>query len=209
MIQLMNKELYPEKMPILYNTPFDDKSIAEDFEIKGGKWSLDREGWLVGENRECSAAMILSKAEYFGDVFVEFDAATVLPATRDINVTIHGSWDEEKNCRAYGYVFGLEGWWRGRVGFERSPEYKFVVSTKLLDFKPGKTYHVSVGNIENDLFIAVDGVVALEIHDPDPFDINRYGRVGLEAFCTRVRYKNLCIRRAESVYSRPFYLPEF
>ena len=32
-----------------------------------------------------------------GDVLVEFDAATILPATRDINVTWHGSWDDEKN----------------------------------------------------------------------------------------------------------------
>ena len=63
----------------------------------------------MGENRENSAAMVMSKGEYFGNVLIEFDAETVLPATRDINLTFHGSWDEEKNIRDVAYVFGLEG----------------------------------------------------------------------------------------------------
>ena len=33
------------------------------------------------------------------------------------------------------------------------------------------------------------------ITDPSPYDIGEHGFVGFEAFCTRVKYKNLCIRR--------------
>jgi len=209
MIRLRRKVLYPDTMPVLYDAPLSEASLERDFEVKGGKWYVTDDGWLVGENRESSAAMILTKAQYFGDVLVEFDAATVLPATRDINVTIHGSWDEEKNCRDMGYVFGLEGWWQGLVGFEKSPKYDLVVNTKLLHFEPGKVYHVEVGNLGRELFMNVDGVLAFEITDPDPIDTETFGRVGFEAFCTRVKYKNLKIKRAEYTDDFTPYTPEF
>lgn len=209
MIQLIRSRLYPEKMEVLYDRPLSPEMLAEDFEIKDGKWFVDNDGWLVGENRDNSAAMVISKAEYFGDVLVEFDAATVLPATRDINFSWHMGWDEEKNERGVAYVVGLEGWWQGMVGFEKSPEYNFYCNTKLLNFVPGKEYHVTVGNIGNDVFICVNGTVALEIHDPDPIDINKYGRIGFEAFCTRVRYKNLVVRKAVAEDCYKPYDPEF
>lgn len=209
MIQLMCMQLFPEEMEILYNRPFSREMLEEDFEVRDGKWYVDEEGWLVGENPDNSAAMVISKGEYFGDVLIEFDAATVLPATRDINVSWHMSWNEEKNSRGEAYVMGLQGWYDGYVGFEKSPEYKFVVNTKLLDFVPGKVYHITMGNIGNRLFIAADGVLALEIRDPDPLDINKHGRMGFEAFCTRVRYRNLCIRRAVGHNSYAPYQPEF
>lgn len=209
MIQLIRSRIYPENMEVLYDRPFSAESIAEDFEIKGGKWYVDDEGWLVGENRENFAAMIMSKAEYFGDVLIEFDAETVLPATRDINVTWHGTWDEEKDRRGTAYVVGIEGWWQGMVGFERSPDLDFMVQTKLLDFEPGKTYHVTAGNVGNDIFFAIDGKLALEITDPNPIDIDHLGLIGFEAYCTRVRYKNLKVKRATSEYCYVPYEPEF
>jgi hypothetical protein len=55
----------------------------------------------------------------------------------------------------------------------------------------------------------VDGVVALEIRDPDPIDLMAHGRMGFEAFCTRVRYKNLVIRRAVGERNYVPYEPEF
>ena len=107
MLQLMKKRLYPENMETLFSAEeFTEDIVRDSFDIKGGKWYVE-DGWLVGENRNCTADMIVTKDKFFGDILVEFDAATVLPSTRDINVTIHGSWDEEKNCRGVGYVFGL------------------------------------------------------------------------------------------------------
>ncbi|MDD6018159.1 MAG: hypothetical protein PUC03_04600, partial [Clostridiales bacterium] len=61
MIQLMKKRIYPETMEILYDRPFTPESLTEDFEVKGGQWYVNEEGWLVGENRENSAAMVMSK----------------------------------------------------------------------------------------------------------------------------------------------------
>lgn len=209
MVKLRKHAIYPEKLDVLYDRAFTKESLSEDFEIKDGNWYVDDEGWLVGSNPNSSAAMVMSKADYLGDVFIEVDAATVLPATRDINVTFHGSWNDEKNTRDQGYVYGLEGWWEGFVGFEQSPKYDLVVNSKLLDFKPGKIYHLEIGNIGNDTFFAVDGVVALNVRSQNPIDIEKFGKVGFEAYCTKVKYKNLKIKRlvAESEWKQ--YEPEF
>ena len=209
MLQLMKKRLYPENMETLFCAEeFTDELVRDSFDVKGGKWYVE-DGWLVGENRNCTADMIVTKDKFFGDILVEFDAATVLPSTRDINVTIHGSWDEEKNCRGVGYVFGLEGFWEGYVGFERSPDYNFLVLTDLLNFTPGETYHISVGNISNTFFLFVDGRLAFQITDPTPYDVNEHGLVGFEAFCTRVKYKNLSIKRLVAEDDWKTYQVEF
>ena len=208
MIQLMKKKLYPEQMEMLYECgDFTDSRISEEFNIGGGKWYA-QDGWLIGENRECSAAMIWTKGEYTGDVLVEFDASTVAPATHDINVTWHGSIDKNGN-REMGYVMGIEGFWDGFIGFEKSPEYKTVITTDLFSFTPGKTYHVAVGNIGGMVFMAINDRLALCYHDADPIDVERYGLVGFEAFCTKVRYKNLKIRRLSFVDDYKTYVPEF
>ena len=209
MLQLMKKRLYPENMETLFSAEeFTEEIVRESFDIKDGKWYVE-DGWLVGENRNCTADMIVTKDKFFGDILVEFDAATVLPSTRDINVTIHGSWDEEKNCRGVGYVFGLEGFWEGYVGFERSPDYNFLVLTDLLNFTPGDTYHITVGNMANTFFLFVDGRLAFQITDPTPYDVNEHGLVGFEAFCTRVKYKNLSIKRLVAEDDWKTYQVEF
>ena len=209
MLQLMKKRIYPENMETLLSVEkFTEEIVNESFDVKGGEWYVE-DGWLVGENRNCTADMIVTKDKFFGDILVEFDAATVLPSTRDINVTIHGSWDEEKNCRGVGYVFGLEGFWEGYVGFERSPDYNFLVLTDLLNFTPGETYHITVGNMANTFFLFVDGRLAFQITDPTPYDVNEHGLVGFEAFCTRVKYKNLSIKRLVAEDDWKTYKVEF
>ena len=205
----MKKRIYPEDLEVLLDaTDLDEAFLSEHFEIKGGKWYLE-DGWLVGENRECTADMIVTRGKFTGDIIVEFDAATVLPSTRDINVTIHGSWNEETNSRGVGYVFGLEGFWEGYVGFERSPDYNFLVLTDLLKFTPGETYHITVGNMSSTFFLFVNGRLAFQITDPHPYDVNVHGLVGFEAFCTRVKYKNIKIKRLVTVDDWKTYQPEF
>ena len=209
MIKLRRHAIYPEKLEVLYDEPFTKESLERDFDVKDGNWYVDDQGWLIGSNPKSSAAMVMSKADYLGNVLIEVDAATVLPATRDINVTFHGSWNDEKNTRDQGYVYGLEGWWEGFVGFEQSPKYDLVVNSKLLNFEPGKVYHLEIGNIGNDTFFAVDGVVALNVRSQAPIDIDRFGKVGFEAFCTKVKYKNLKIKRLVPVEAWNEYKPEF
>ena len=104
MIQLMRKKIDPDALEVLYDRPFTPESLDEDFEIKDGKWYVDEEGWLVGENRNNSASMVMSKGEFFGDVLVEFDAATIFPATRDIDITKHGRVGFEAYCTKVKYT---------------------------------------------------------------------------------------------------------
>ena len=209
MLQLMKKRLYPERMQTLLECgDFTREFIDEHMIVKGGEWYIE-DGWLVGENRNCAADMIITKEYFKADVLVEFDAATVLPATRDINVTIHGSWNADENCRGNGYVFGVEGFWEGYVGFERSPDYRFLILSDLFNFEPGRSYHITVGNISNTFFLFIDGRLAFQITDPNPQDVNEYGFVGFEAFCTRVKYKNLSIKRLTFEDDWKTYQPEF
>ncbi len=208
MIQLMKKKIFTEKLEVLYNVPFSDESLARDFEIKSGKWHVE-DGWLVGENRENFAAMVISKADWFGPIMMEFDAQTILPCTHDINVMWHGSWNNSNNTRDVAYVAGLQGWWDGKVGFEKSPEYKLNVGTQLFEFEPGRVYHVAVGDIEGHIFVVVDGKLVLEITDPNPIDSQKYGKIGFEAYCSKLKFKNLSIKRITWEDDPKTYMAEF
>lgn len=208
MIQLMKKKIFTEKQEVLYNVPFSDESLARDFEIKSGKWHVE-DGWLVGENRENFAAMVISKADWFGPIMMEFDAQTILPCTHDINVMWHGSWNNSNNTRDVAYVAGLQGWWDGKVGFEKSPEYKLNVGTQLFEFEPGRVYHMAVGDIEGHIFVVVDGKLVLEITDPNPIDSQKYGKIGFEAYCSKLKFKNLSIKRITWEDDPKTYTAEF
>jgi len=208
MVQLMKKKLFFEKMEILYNRPFTKESLEQDFDVKAGKWYVE-DGWLIGENRTNFAAMTVSKADYFGPVMMEFDAQTILPCTHDINVMWHGSWNDETNTRDVAYVAGLQGWWDGKVGFERSPEYTFNAGTQLFDFEPGKVYHMAVGDINGHIFVVVDGKLVLEVTDPTPIDGYKYGKIGFEAYCSKLKFKNLCVRKVTWIDEPKEYIPEF
>ena len=51
--------------------------------------------------------------------------------------------------------------------------------------------------------------LALSVTDPTPIDDTRYGKVGFEAFCTKVKYRNLRIKKLEYVDDWKTYTPEF
>lgn len=208
MIQLMKKQLFPEKMEVLYNKPFTKETIEKDFVIKGGEWWVDDE-WLYGKNPENNPGMIISKEDYFGDILLEFDAAAVPPCTHDINFMWHGSWNEKTNTRHIAYVAGLEGWWDGKVGFEKSPEYKLNAANPTFDFTPGQVYHIIAGDINGHIFVVVDDVLVLEVTDPNPIDGNIFGKIGFEAYCSFIKIKNLSIKRVAFKEDPKSYVPEF
>ena len=154
---------------MLYDRPFDDKSLAEDWQIRGGEWQM-RDGWLRGNNPLNSPGMVTSRQSFPGNVMLEFEARTVLPSTHDINWMWNGSWNEATNTRAVAYVAGLQGWWEGKVGFEKSPDYKLNVGTPLFPFEPGRTYRILSGSADGHCFVVVDGRLVLEVTDPEPIE---------------------------------------
>lgn len=207
-ISLMKKLINLDECPVLFDTPFDSATWWQHWKVRDGDWSVDGE-WVTGNHPHNTPGMITSTANYTGNVILEFEARTVLPSTHDINCMWNGSWNEATNTRDVAYVAGLQGWWEGKVGFERSPEYTFTAGTPLFAFEPARIYHMRAGSIDGHVFVVVDGQLLLEITDPNPIDHSRYGMVGFEAYCSCIQIRKPVVRQIVW-HSRPqSYEPEF
>lgn len=77
-MRLLHKELDLEHSEILYHHPFTSEVLERDFEIRAGDWHVE-DGWLIGKNPENFAAMVISKQNFFGNVMLDFKAATIPP----------------------------------------------------------------------------------------------------------------------------------
>ena len=207
-MELMKKHVDLDSLETLYEMTFEEAALRREFDVRGGSWTLE-DGTLVGRNRENCPGMIISQQDFFGPVMLDFEARTIPPCTHDINWMWSGSWDYETNTRALAYVVGLEGWWDGKVGFEKSPEYKLNCGTQLLKFEAGRYYHVQCGSICGHIFCVIDGALALEVMDPDPIDQSRYGKVGFEAYCSQIQIRKFSVKRLSYTQKETKYVPEF
>ena len=205
---LMKKKILLNKSKILYDQPVTRKSLTEDWTIHHSEWEI-KEDWLVGSNRGNWPGMAILKKDFPGNVLVEFEAQTMLPSSHDINVMWNGEWLDKEDRRGLGYVAGLQGWWTGKVGIEKSDQYKFMVGTPLLHFVPGKLYKIQAGSINGHCFIFADGQLLLEAMDPDPIDHQKFTKVGFEAYCSKIRIKNIIIRQIHWEAVDMKYEPEF
>lgn len=208
MLNIMNKKIHMEKSSVLYNKPFTPNSIREDWNIRGGEWTTDGE-WLTGKNPSNMPGMIVSRGDFAGDVMLEFEARTVPPSSHDIDFMWNGSWDESKNERGAAYVCGIEGWWQGKIGFEKSPQNKLTVCTPLFDFEPGRIYSILGGSIHGHCFVFMNGKLALEFTDPDPIDSQKNTKIGFEAYCSHIQIRNLIVREIAWSPVEESYPPEF
>ena len=204
----MKKVIDVDASPVLYDEPLIEKSISEQWKVYGGEWKVE-EGWLTGKNPENNPGMIICKMNFPGNVLLDFEARTVPPCTHDINVMWNGSWDEKSNRRDIAYVAGLEGWWEGKVGIEKSPEYKLNAGTPLFNFRLGNIYHIQCGSVDGHCFVFADGKLMLEVTDPDPIDYNQHTKVGFEAYCSHIQVRNLVIRQIKWNPIEICYSPEF
>lgn len=207
-MRLLKKELNIEKSKVIYHKEFSEQMLLDDFEIRGGEWHA-QDGWLIGKNNTNFAAMIISKNDYFGNVMLDFKAATIHPCTHDINAMWNGSWNYQTNARDIAYVAGLQGWWHGKVGFEKSPNYELNAATPLFDFKAGTVYHIQMGSIDGHVFVIVDGNLVLEITDPFPIDNKKYGKIGFEAYCTQLKFTDFYVKQVDFDVIDEQYIPEF
>lgn len=204
----MKKEINLDKSKILYQNDFTSDEIFNDWESKSGEWWIE-DNWLFGKNPGNFPGMIVSKQNFPGNVLVEFEAATVEPCTHDINFMWNGSWDEVKNERGVAYVAGLQGWWEGKVGIEKSPQYKLNIGTPLFNFNPGQIYKIQGGSIDGHCFIFADGQLLLEATDPDPIDHQIHTKVSFEAYCSFLKIRNVSIRQIDWNLRELSYTPEF
>ena len=125
------------------------------------------------------------------------------------NVMINGEWDEEKDERGMAYVAGVEAFWHGQVGFEKSPEYKLTAATPLFSFDPEKEHNIKMGSVDGKVFVLVDDELCLEIQDPDPLDVNKYGKIGFEAYSSWWKFQGLKVYKLKYEKIEEYYNPEF
>ncbi len=208
-IRLMKKEIDVVHSEILFSDSLiNQESLAKFWDIKSGEW-MAKDGWYEGKNPLNAPGMIVSKEDYFGDIMIEFEACNVLPSRHDIDVMVNGSWNDSLKRRDTAYVAGLQGWWEGKVGIERSPEYILNAGTSLLKYEPGHVYHIIMGNIKGHIFIWADGKLLIELTDPNPIDSNRFGKVGFEAYASWIRVRNIKVRRINWIPIDMKYEKEF
>ena len=207
-LELMRKEIILSSCPVLFDEEITAESLAKNWTSHHSEWWLE-DGWLHGKNPGNHPGMLILNKDFPGNVLVEFEATTVEPSTHDINVMWNGEWLDSIDQRGVAYVAGLQGWWTGKVGIEKSPDYKFMVGTPLLDFQPGKLYQIMAGSIDGHCFIFANGNLLLEAMDPDPIDNQKYTKVGLEAYSSHIKVRNVKIRQIEWKPVDMKYEPEF
>ena len=206
---LMHKRILLDASPALYDRPLSLKRFNEDWEPRGGgEWHFDGEA-LCGRNPAPGPGVLLSRRAFPGNVLLDFRAQTVLPSTHDIDVMWNLSWDETTNTRGPAYVAGVQGWWDGKVGIEKSPEYRLVAAAPCPWFVPGREYHIQAGSIDGHCFLFVDGELKLELFGPDPLDSARHNRIGFEAYQSMVRVRDLAVRQIVWQRRPMAYAPEF
>lgn len=208
-LRLVGFDVDIKNSPVLLSVDeFDDETLNKHFSVKSGTWYTE-DGWAVGKNPEMCPGMIVSKADFKDNIMLTVTAKTVMPSTHDINIMINGEWNDAVNKRGMAYVAGLEAFWHGNVGFEKSPEYKLTCATQLFDFEPGREYELTLGNIKGKIFVLVDGKLCLEITDPEPLDETTYGKIGMEAYSSCWKFKNLRVQKIKYEEIKEYYNSEF
>jgi hypothetical protein len=207
-LDIIGKRIDLSASRLLFDTPITPDNYNQICHVYGGEWKVNGE-WLEGINPLNEPGMLFLKGEYPGNVMVDIEARTVLPSRHDIDVMWNGCWDDAKNARGAAYVAGLQGWYEGKVGVEKSPDYKLVAGTPLFPFEPGRIYHLQAGSVDGHCFVFVDGRLLLEVTDPDPLDNQKYNRVGFEAYASHIQIGKIKVWGIEWQPRSQSYAAEF
>lgn len=203
-ILLLGKKVIIDKSQILMEYKPDD-NLKESWQVMAGEWQ-HKDGWLIGSERGNKGGILLSKKEYECDVMLIFTAATILPATRDVNAVYCAHWDYEINNLGESYVCGLNGWYDGKSGIERCPENGLNATTTLYKYTPGQEVRICTGAINGHSFLVADDVLITELIDPNPI---RGGYVGFSPYSTQLKIKDIEIRKIYWEKREQSYEPEF
>ena len=205
---IMHKRILVDRSPVLYEGLITPERFKKDWEVRNAEWTC-KDGALIGRNPQPGAGVVMSKRGFPGNVLMDFYGQTILPSTHDIDVMWNLSWNEKDNLRGQAYVVGVQGWWDGKVGIEKSPEYKLAALAPCPWFKPGQEYHVQAGSIDGHCFVFVDGVLRIELTDPNPIDSALHNRVGFEAYQCMIKVSRLIVRHIVWEKHTQTYAPEF
>lgn len=211
-ILLLGKKIICDKSPVIFEyKPSDDWKNFWD--VMTGEWYHEN-GYLIGSEPGNFGGILMSKERYEDDVMFSFTIGTVLPATRDVNAVFCANWNETHDYLGLSYVCGLNGWYEDKSGIEKNlvcskengDERALYSTTAAYRYQPGTEVRMTAGSIQGHTFMVVDDVLVTELIDPAPI---RGGHVGFSAYCTKLKIKDIEVRK---IYWEEFiqtYKPEF
>lgn len=203
-ISLLGKKIYMDKSPLLLKYS-PDEDWQKYWQVMAGDWRMEN-GWLIGTENGNKGGILFSRENFDKNVMLSFTAATVLPATRDVNAVYCAHWDEKTDYLADSYVCGLNGWYDGKSGIERNLTSNLYSTTSLYRYIPGTEVRMTAGAIDGHNFMVVDGKLVTELIDPSPI---KGGHVGFSPYCTILKIKDIEIREIYWEKQKQHYDPEF
>lgn len=203
-ISLLGKKIYMDKSPLLLKYS-PDEDWQKYWQVMAGDWRMEN-GWLIGTENGNKGGILFSRESFDKNVMLSFTAATILPATRDVNAVYCAHWDEKTDYLADSYVCGLNGWYDGKSGIERNLTSNLYSTTSLYQYIPGTEVRMTAGAIDGHNFMVVDGKLVTELIDPSPI---KGGHVGFSPYCTILKIKDIEIREIYWEKQKQHYDPEF
>ena len=203
-ISLLGKKIYMDKSPLLLKYS-PDEDWQKYWKVMAGDWRMEN-GWLIGTENGNKGGILFSRESFDKNVMLSFTAATVLPATRDVNAVYCAHWDKKTDYLADSYVCGLNGWYDGKSGIERNLTSNLYSTTSLYQYIPGTEVRMTAGAIDGHNFMVVDGKLVTELIDPSPI---KGGHVGFSPYCTILKIKDIEIREIYWEKQKQHYDPEF
>lgn len=203
-ISLLGKKIYMDKSPLLLKYS-PDEDWQKYWQVMAGDWRMEN-GWLIGTENGNKGGILFSRENFDKNVMLSFTAATVLPATRDVNAVYCAHWDKKTDYLADSYVCGLNGWYDGKSGIERNLTSNLYSTTSLYQYIPGTEVRMTAGAIDGHNFMVVDGKLVTELIDPSPI---KGGHVGFSPYCTILKIKDIEIREIYWEKQKQHYDPEF
>ena len=209
-IKLVGKRIIANKCKTLINYDPDD-NFTDIFDIKAGEWKYER-GYLIGKEDGNKGGILFTKQVFDKPVMLSFTAASVLPATRDVNAVFCASWDDEKNDLGDSYVCGVGGWYDNKAGLERNVKgadggCSFRSLTSSYKYTAGKEIRLTCGAIDGHLFMVIDDeLVSEHVETVNPLTI---GHVGFSPYCTVLRIKDIEVKEIYYETVEEGYKPEF
>ncbi len=188
-ILLIGKRIMCDKSPVVLSS-LPDENWKDIWDAKGGIWTFE-DGYLVGKEPDNKGGILLSKKYFEGDVMFSFTAASVLPATLDVNAVYCTTWDEKNNYLKSAYISGIGGWYENKGGIGCFPEDGLRALNPLYQYVPGKEVNITTGAVCGHNFLVVDGVLVQELIDPNPISC---GHIGFSPYSTMLKVKNIEVR---------------
>ena len=207
-IKLIGKKIIIDKCKTLL-TCAPDENYTDLFEHKAGEWKFEN-GYLIGKEDGNKGGILYTKESYDKPVMISFTAASVLPATRDVNAVFCANWDDDVNDLGDSYVCGVGGWYDNKAGLERNikgNKLAFRSITSSYQYVPGKEIRLTCGAIDGHIFMVIDDELVAEYIEYDtPL---KSGHIGFSPFCTILKIKDIEVKEIYFEKVKEHYDPEF